>query len=198
MKASPFIPTNCLRVVLLRKDATEVLLETDRATLAFPLFEIPTNARTADECNKVAADRWGFETYCLETRTVGTEMEPVSYMVMESYRPGVAAAQNTHWVSIRSLEPDSFIDPHDVALASEWLGEVANRARHERHHVRKHAGVRIMLRQDVIQVCPLVVVEVPGIRIPAIKVPGQLQHIVSAAALGSIRTELQLGGEPAR
>ena len=60
------------------------------------------------------------------------------------------------------------------------------RTAHQRHHVREHAVGTALLREDVIQMRALVVVEVRGIRLGCVQMARQLQHVVRVAALAGL------------
>ncbi len=68
----------------------------------------------------------------------------------------------------------------------EGQGPFARGPAHERDHVRESAVARPLVRQHVIEVRAIVIVEVRRVRLGRVELPRQLQHVVGVAALAGL------------
>lgn len=122
------LPPDSFRVVLLGKQATEVLVATGENSLSLPTIEIPKNTRVAEECNAATGKRWGITSYSLCTRNLRAAADgakSIRYIVMETCRPETKAPPAMSWIPLRSLLPASFSNPDDFTLLSEWIADTA-------------------------------------------------------------------------
>ncbi len=120
------LPPDSFRVVLLGKQATEVLVATGENCLSLPSIEIPKNTRVAEECNSATAKRWGITSYSLCTRNIraaADEAKPIRYIVMEACHTGTKVPPAMAWIPLRSVLPASFSNPDDFTLLTEWIAD---------------------------------------------------------------------------
>ena len=66
------------------------------------------------------------------------------------------------------------------------LGIGPGLARHKGRHIGEHPRPRVLLRQDMVQLGALVIVEVRRLGVLGVKTPRQLQHVVAVAALAGL------------
>jgi hypothetical protein len=118
------------RVIVFGRDGSEVLLTNSDGGLAFPTVEIPRWERVAENLTSVVKEDLGCDAFCLFTLNTPADdctSNADRHEVMECWRDG----ENTNgqvWRAVRSLSPESFIDPGEFKTIER---SVLAMARHE-------------------------------------------------------------------
>jgi hypothetical protein len=114
MRTTTQLDHDLFRILLFRRDASELLLETDGESLQLPTTSIPKHARVAEQLTKALKDEWGLDAYCLfpvcEDGSPGTS---VPCHVAELGSTQVEAPATMRWLPTISLSPTDFRDQVD-------------------------------------------------------------------------------------
>ena len=97
---SPHAETNTYRLIVTRRNASEILLLPNGSGRAMPQVEIHPHQRLAEQVTREASRTWGVEGYCLlipNPPICGRDGTP-KYAVMESVRQNDTAPTGTFWV----------------------------------------------------------------------------------------------------
>jgi Phosphotransferase enzyme family len=104
MSPYPQPDCDCIRVVLFRKEAGEVLLEETDDGSALPSVLVSAHSRVAEELTSTIETLWGLSIYCLFDLPDGSDAEQgVRYQVAEARGPAHEVPRAMHWASISSL-----------------------------------------------------------------------------------------------
>jgi hypothetical protein len=102
------------RLLIVRRNASELVVIAGGQGFSLPSLEIPRWERIAQQITTAVKDRWGFEAHCLFTPAHPADgPSPVRYQVMESSKPNDNPSAGFHWVPVASLSETSFLDPQD-------------------------------------------------------------------------------------
>jgi len=94
----------CIRVVLFRKEAGEVLLEETDEGSALPSVLVSAHSRVAEELTSAIETLWGLSIYCLFDLPDGSDAErAVRYQVAETRGTAHEVPSAMRWTSISSL-----------------------------------------------------------------------------------------------
>jgi hypothetical protein len=108
------------RVLLLRRNATEVFaLETDSG-LVLPEIEIPQGCRVARALNQSIRERWKIDAYSLYPFVQPTAPESRFYVV-EALRDNTVAPESSTWLPLAAIESSRpLCDPADCEAIRRW------------------------------------------------------------------------------
>jgi hypothetical protein len=115
------------RVVLLRRNACELLVfETDSGP-RLPTVEIPAYSRVAFELNARIRTLWGLDVYSLYPIRVVDAPETARYHVVEALHFNDAAPETARWISL--CDPGNFLfsDRSDFAAVQAWRASLSQR-----------------------------------------------------------------------
>jgi Phosphotransferase enzyme family len=118
------------RVIVLRDDATLILLLSSDKGLVLPEVTIPRQQRIAENITREMRRKWGQEVVCLFTltqETPATDNNSVHYQIAEHLRSAVPESFSGHWFEPDTLSEISFARSSDFQPVQQAL------ARHALH-----------------------------------------------------------------
>lgn len=116
-EAPPAVPKDLYRILLLRKNGSELLVAGVRAPLTLPCVEIPRWERVAENAIAAVRKRYGLSAICLftpELPTATTDGAQPLYQVMETREAAEEAPDGTRWLTLDSASDQSFADEQDL------------------------------------------------------------------------------------
>jgi hypothetical protein len=109
-------PRDSYRLLIIRRNATELLLTAAGRQFSLPFLEIPAWERVAPLLVAAMKEQWEFDAHSLFTVS-NTETFPctsqIHYQVMEPSMPNRKPAKGLRWVPVASLSDGSFADRGD-------------------------------------------------------------------------------------
>ena len=125
---APPVPQDLYRILLLRKNGSELLVTGERPPFTLPCVEIPRWERVAENMNAAVRERYGISSVCLfapalSVATTGNKQQPF-YQVMETRKANVAAPEGTYWLPVDSFSDYSFADGQDSRAFTSALRQV--------------------------------------------------------------------------
>ena len=114
-------------VLLVRKDAAELLLDHSPRGARLPVLTIPAETRTADELTRSVRDSWGLRAYCL--LMLPAEDSTGSAAIFEVTSPSERIPGELQWRTVASLCPADFDDAPSFAAMEHSLRSL-DRYRH--------------------------------------------------------------------
>jgi len=121
VQAPPQSDHQLFRIILVRREAEEILLASHGTRFALPVIEIPRWGRIAQETTAAVENRYGIRVCCLFTRDAasGGDFEhPVHCVLLEACRPSAPCPKSMYWVPVASLSRSSF---EDFAVVTDCL-----------------------------------------------------------------------------
>ena len=115
------------RILLLRKNGSELLITGERPPFTLPCVEIPRWERVAENMNSVIRKRFGISAICLfapDLSVATSDSEQPLYQVMETREANVAAPEGTYWLPLDSFSDQSVADAHDSRALSSTLRQI--------------------------------------------------------------------------
>jgi hypothetical protein len=116
------------RVILPRRNATEILLIANGSRFMLPAVDIPQRHRVAKTLTEEFTTRWGLRAYCLFTMSLSTELTErgrVFYQVMAPSSLDQEHPVTACWVPTTSLSKDSFEHADDFEALVQALRELS-------------------------------------------------------------------------
>jgi len=111
------------RVLLTRKDATDLLVESSSERVRLPFLTIPTHTRVAEELTEAIESRWNLRGYCLFTLPAEDASDcAASTAVLEACPPSETLPDGVEWRAVASLAQADFDDPSNYAAIERALG----------------------------------------------------------------------------
>lgn len=129
MQTLPQFGSNAFRVILIRKNATELLFTATQTLLTLPALQIPRCSRIAEECTAAIEHQLGMQAYCLftpDTPLSADQEDAVRYVAMEACKSNASPPAGMCWVPACSLASASFQDSTDFAVIARCLADFAN------------------------------------------------------------------------
>jgi hypothetical protein len=124
MRTSPTIEREPFSVLLFRRDAGELLLETTSHGFRLPVVSIPKHTRVAEQLTKAIKDHWNFDTVCLFPVNNGGSLDAcVPSYAVEVWKEAGPAPPLMQWLPLTSLSPVDFSHPGDFAVLQASLIE---------------------------------------------------------------------------
>lgn len=108
MRVSGQNASDVYRVIVLRRNGTEVLMVPDGIQHRFPSVDIPRNQRVAENVSAQFRRVWGEEVIC-----ISSQVDDCNYQVAEYWRNIAKPQKQTKWSSLRALSAESFSDHLD-------------------------------------------------------------------------------------
>ena len=124
---APPAPQDLYRILLLRKNASELLVAGERPQFTLPCVEIPKWERVAENMNAVVGKRYGISPVCLfatNLSAIAADGEQPLYQVMETREADVAAPEGTSWLPVDSFSDQSFADEQDSLALTTTLRQI--------------------------------------------------------------------------
>jgi hypothetical protein len=129
---SPRAETNTYRLIVIRRNASEILLLPDGPGWAMPQVEIHPRQRLAEQLTVEVNRAWGVDAYCVLIPTLPgcSRDEMPKYAVMEFVRQKCDAPTGMFWV--RRVALNGCVEPSEGRLIQEALEELHAYAEDER------------------------------------------------------------------
>lgn len=124
---APPPPQDLYRILLLRKNGSELLVVGERPPFTLPCVEIPRWQRVAENINAAVRERYGISPVCLfapDLSVATTGKEQPLYQVMETRKADVAAPEGTYWLPVDSFPDQSFADAQDSRALTNTLRQI--------------------------------------------------------------------------
>lgn len=96
------------RVIVTRRNGTEVLVVPEGIQHRFPLVEIPRDQRVAENVSAQFSRVWGEEIICISSQD-----DDCNYQVAEHWRNSGKPQKRTRWAPVEALSKECFIDHFD-------------------------------------------------------------------------------------
>jgi len=125
--AIPAVSTDLYRLLLLRKNGSELLVVGQQPPFTLPCVEVPKWERVAENMIAAVRKRYGLSAICLftpESPAVTTDGGQPLYQVMETREAALAAPDQTRWLRVNSFADQSFADGQDFAAMNAMLRQI--------------------------------------------------------------------------
>ncbi|HMI50619.1 MAG TPA: phosphotransferase [Candidatus Saccharimonadales bacterium] len=109
------------RVLLVRRDASELLVFETQAGLHLVTAEIPVHSRVAEELNAWFKIHWNLDVYSLYCLPAPDTCPAARYLVVETLDRDAAAPQTARWISTRVVNDVQFHESLDSIAVQTWL-----------------------------------------------------------------------------
>jgi phosphotransferase family enzyme len=110
------------RILLYRKDESEILLETTWEGLRLPVLSVPAHTRTAEEVTSAIRNTWNLETYCLFPLSGSTRPQAfVRDQAAKACYPSCGCPAGMEWLPVVSLSEGVFQSPSDFIAVENSL-----------------------------------------------------------------------------
>ena len=115
MFSLPQLGCDCFRVLLFRRETSELLVEETERGFALPQLEIVPHSRVAEEVTSAFENLWGLSVYCLFDLT-GSYGSPTAcrHQVAEAVRVRPGVPNGMRWVSVTYCIDANFRNHADV------------------------------------------------------------------------------------
>jgi len=119
--------SDSVRIILLRRSASEILLRTERAQFALPTLDVPHYSRVVEECTRAIEKRFFIQSVCLFTpiNPPAGQQPSTRYLLLEAYRSNANLPADMSWVSVDSLSVSSFQESADLDVVTQCLTDMA-------------------------------------------------------------------------
>jgi hypothetical protein len=119
-------PTEAYRLIITRRDATEILLSPKDDGWTLPRVEIQKQQRTAEQLTAEARKGWGLETCCLFVPSSGTSgpIGEAACAVLECAKHNENAPAGTYWMPVNVAADCS--DAREAATIQDAFTELAS------------------------------------------------------------------------
>jgi hypothetical protein len=115
------------RVLLLGRNASELLVFERESGLFLPTVEIPAHCRTAQALNANIKARWGLDVYSLYPIEMVDTGPAVRYHVVEALHQDSEVPHSARWVSVRDARSLCFRESSDSGAVQTWHGRLARK-----------------------------------------------------------------------
>jgi hypothetical protein len=113
------------RILLTRKDATELLVESSPDGVSLPVLPIRRQARPVEEITAAVKKLWNLTTYCLfVVPAENTSTSRSSAVLLETCCASEGIPDDKEWRPVSSLTGKDFGEPHDSAAFELALGRL--------------------------------------------------------------------------
>src|SRR5258708_2500919 len=121
------MPQDLYRLLLLRKNGSELRVAGERPPYTLPCVEIPAWERVAENLTPAVRKRYGIPALCLfmpqlSAPTTGTESPP--YQVIETREASVTGSEETGWLPVDSFSDQLFADGQDFVVITDMLRQL--------------------------------------------------------------------------
>ena len=114
------------RLLILRKNGSELLVASHRPPFTLPCVEIPRWERVAEQLNEAVRNRYGISAICLfvpESWDTTTTKRPL-YQVMEMRASANTVPDEMDWLALESISVRSFADEQDLLTVKAVLRKI--------------------------------------------------------------------------
>jgi hypothetical protein len=119
------LETETWRIILFRRNASELLAFRSVRGLYLPSVEIPIHTRVVEVLNSEIRTRWGLDVYSLYPLRADGAHPGIRYFVIEVLSADAVAPQETEWIHVRDLTEDRFAEPADYSAVETWNENLA-------------------------------------------------------------------------
>jgi len=179
---SPRAETNTYRVIVTRRNASEILLVPNASARALPRIEIHLHQRAAQQLTREVSRVWGVEAYCLlipSLPTCSRDADP-GCAIMESVRENDALAEAA-WIP--RVAVDGCVEPTEAGLIRAGLQDLsASAASGKAGPFARPGWLAELFRWTREQIAPL------GLRLT-----GAFQQLNASPTFSLIRLETESG-----
>jgi len=120
-------PQDLYRILLLRKNGSELLVAGEHRPSALPCVEIPRWERTGINLNAVVRERYGISPVCLFTPDLSVttdDGEPPLYQVMETREANARAPEGMYWLPVDAFSDQFFANAQDFRALTDTLRKI--------------------------------------------------------------------------
>jgi hypothetical protein len=118
------------RIILSRRDGSELLLFKTGGAFVLPQVEIPQHTRQAQALNSEMKHLWNLDVFSLyplaPSLSSRVKTKNVRFQVMEAIECDAVAPQAAHWLSVSSFIEIHFAEVDDECAIREWQQDLAN------------------------------------------------------------------------
>ena len=147
------------RVILLRQNASELLVFQTVSGLNLPRVDIPAHGRVAQSLNAQVKARWGLDVYSLyPLPATNVSGATVPYHVIEALGHETPTPHEARWISITDVKEGCFVEFRDFAAVQTWIDNLARGNTNGHRSPFEKPGWFPVLRsliQEAIQAVPL-------------------------------------------
>jgi len=122
MCTTPQLDYDLFRILLCRKGASELLLDSAPDGFRLPVVAIPAHARIAEEVTAAVKRLWDLDAYCLfPLSPPGPANAQLHVQVAESCEPEANAPPGMRWLPVTSLSTGAFADACESEVVERSL-----------------------------------------------------------------------------
>jgi hypothetical protein len=114
------------RLIITRREASEILLSAQPFRSSLPQVEVINGARLVEQLVASVKRDYRLDTYCLGTNSVAPSPEapfPDKYAVLEALHKDDKAHTGTMWISLAAAS-EKALDPADQLTTSSWIADL--------------------------------------------------------------------------
>jgi len=128
--------TEVWRLIIFRRDASELLVCENEKRLRLPRLDIPERTRVAHALNARIKAIWDMDVFCLYPLAPSTafpnDLLPPCH-VIEAHPLAAAAPEGSTWLPIFALLEVTFADPADLAAIAQWRSDLIELVSNRNH-----------------------------------------------------------------
>jgi len=114
-------------VILLRRNASELLGFPTASGLNLPAVDIPAHGRAAQALNAQIKARWGLDVYSLyPLPSAEPSGATARYYVTEALQQEPPVPPEARWISVGDLQQNCFAEVRDFAAIRKWIDNLAD------------------------------------------------------------------------
>jgi Phosphotransferase enzyme family len=150
------------RVILLRRNASELLVFHSEFGSCLPCVELPPHTRVAEVLNARIKALWDLDVYSLYPLRATTVQPAIRYHVVEVLHHDSVAPPMARWISIHASTEACFIEPADYTAIQAWTENLTRAEANGRRSPFEKPGWFLVLRdfvQNAIRPIPLILKE---------------------------------------
>ncbi len=121
------MPQDLYRLLLLRKNGSELRVAGERPPYTLPCVEIPAWERVAENLTAAVRKRYGIPAICLfmpQLSAATTDGEGPLYQVIETREASVTGSEETGWLPVDSFSDQLFADGQDFVAITDMLRQL--------------------------------------------------------------------------
>jgi hypothetical protein len=156
------LETETWRLILFRRNASELLAFRSSGGLYLPSGEIPIHTRVVQVLNSEIRARWGLDVYSLYPLPADFAHPAIRYHVVEALRHDTVPPQGTEWIHVRGLTKACFAEPADYSAVETWNEHLTGTGSNGGSSPLEKPGSLFFIRdlvRDAIQPIPLALKE---------------------------------------
>ena len=150
--------TEVWRLIILRRNASELLVFQSEAGFDLPCVEIPAHGRIALALNAQVKALWNLDVYSLYPLPATAPGHATArYHIVEALQYDAVTPRTAQWLPIRSVAADGFVEHRDISAIETWIGSLSRSNPNGRHATFEKPGWFFDVRdwvQDAIRPIP--------------------------------------------